>query len=350
MVKYQLNPKDPNNEGDEFYKKLLELKNEQKQTLMYMQELYNQKTKLKEDLLKSQSDMNELKVAPKSLANTDNYNFLLNTVSAYDDGTSTRQLSELTTSTSPNVHQFNENIRTSKYHYEPALPPPAPSRVTINESLNRFNHQRRDDNDDDDDEEHILESDSMKEIERIWRDFKFEQENRDNKDLKSIHFNQKFKQVKRPRSVNATRKEASRVEWAPRITVPEPFSMSIREKHKSDSKKQLMEKEVQRQRELELERQLMESNKKFRANPVPAQVYMPLYEKLKQEDAIRKMKLKKKSKEYMEAVSKPFNLTETKKAERTRRHSYSEGQNDEDYKFFAKPLPEFYTQDDLQER
>lgn len=77
----------------------------------------------------------------------------------------------------------------------------------------------------------------------------------------------------------------------------------------------------------------------------------PLYERLKQEEELRKIKLKEMSKQYLDKVSKPFNLTDYKKKDkspptRERRHSYSEGQQPDTYEFNAQPLPDFYFNDE----
>ncbi len=71
-------------------------------------------------------------------------------------------------------------------------------------------------------------------------------------------------------------------------------------------------------------------------------------------EELRKQKLKKASKDYLDRVSRPFNLTKSRSFEggslRERRHSYSEGQAAQQdgsaVDFVAQPLPEFYYADE----
>jgi hypothetical protein len=334
MVKTQLN-KDAPEDSDEFYRKLIELKNEQKKTLLYMQELYNQKQKLKNELTKSETDLTSLKLAPSQ---TENYNYILNTVSAYDnDDNNNERLSHKYDFESDKNYLESLSNKPSKVTFESTTAAISNSPQTLLTMNTNYDELK-----DLEDFERRRNSD----IEKIWQNFELEH---NTQNLKSIHFNQKFEKIKRPKTTYSSKREANRVEWVPRITVPQPFSMSIREKQKSEKKAKLTN-EVKNQREKIMEDEIREGKRKFRANPVPPQVYLPLYEKLQMENEMRKMKLKKSSKEYMESVSKPFNLTEPKKVSvKVRRHSFSEGQND-DFKFSANPLPEFYTNEELNER
>jgi hypothetical protein len=71
----------------EFYEKLVALKNDQKKTLMVMEELYNQKQLLKNEVLKSEAALSDLRKPGDSAPKTvEEYKFRLNTVSAYGDG------------------------------------------------------------------------------------------------------------------------------------------------------------------------------------------------------------------------------------------------------------------------
>ncbi|KAI5770808.1 FAM161A-like protein [Gulo gulo luscus] len=95
-------------------------------------------------------------------------------------------------------------------------------------------------------------------------------------------------------------------EWVPRITVPEPFQMMIREQRKKEenmkSKSDIeMAHQVLREQEEE-----SECRKKFRANPVPAFVFLPLYHDIVKQNEERRRHLKEKNKQALLASQKPF--------------------------------------------
>ena len=115
-------------------------------------------------------------------------------------------------------------------------------------------------------------------------------------------------------------------------------------------KQEKLLKEMQEEREKRIEAELRETKRKFKANPVPAHVILPLYEKKLVDEELRKHKIKRMSKEYLEKVSKPFNLTDNKKiSNRQRRHSlsYDDEENNRKAEFNAQPLPEFYNNEDI---
>lgn len=80
------------------------------------------------------------------------------------------------------------------------------------------------------------------------------------------------------------------------------------------------------------------------ANPVPAHVRMPLYEQLKEEQRVRREKVRQMTKEYLNSISKPFEFYSREKAKTVlRRHSFSDGNTTRrEFQFRAKPLPDFY--------
>lgn len=318
------------NNSDEFYAKLIELKNEQKKTLLFMQDLYNQKQTLKQEIEKSEHNLNDLKSATYPIR-TEDYKYRLNTISAYE--------------TNPSNESYQKEM--SQFDIV-SKPPPAPSRstVTFQNNLDIIDHSPKT-------SAKLIENldDDLSRIERMWDDFKI---NDSDINMKSIEFNEKFvKKHKKP--INNTKKTSSRkqvqqVEWMPRLTVPEPFSMTIREQIKTDKKQEKLLKEMQEEREKRIEAELRETKRKFKANPVPAHVILPLYEKKLVDEELRKHKIKRMSKEYLEKVSKPFNLTDNKKiSNRQRRHSlsYEDEENNRKAEFNAQPLPEFYNNEDI---
>ncbi|XP_027480122.1 protein FAM161A isoform X2 [Zalophus californianus] len=105
-------------------------------------------------------------------------------------------------------------------------------------------------------------------------------------------------------AVEKTKKK--RREWVPKITVPEPFQMMIREQRKK-------EENMKSKSDIEMVRQLLkeqeeesECKKKFRANPVPAFVFLPLYHDIVKQNEERRRCLKEKTKAALLASQKPF--------------------------------------------
>ncbi len=84
----------------------------------------------------------------------------------------------------------------------------------------------------------------------------------------------------------------------------------------------------------------------FKAQPVPAHVHMPLYEKLQQEQHLRSEQVRQLTREYLLSTQKPFAFDSREKAKKLiRRHSYAgEDSVRPERQFRAKPLPNFYSQ------
>jgi hypothetical protein len=361
--------------GDDFYRKLIDLRNEQKKSLQFMEELYNQKQQLKEEFIKNEPVLKDTNFNPQMVA--DAYKYNLNSVSAYEPPSSLLAMSNSLNAAA--AHETHHNFVAPQYgnssrnaevtinKSKPPLPTKVNSVVTFQESVTVNNITNDDSVLSNSDRMYNTIHNDMRHIEQIWNDFKFE-------DTKSIDFNRKFEK----RVVNNSSKKsvarglgrsgsgassrrrpasATSLEWVPRVTIPEPFSMSIRESVKTgDRRLQKASQETREEREKRIETELRECKRQFKATPAPVHVMLPLYEKLKMEEEVRKIRLKKMSQEYMEKNSRPFKLTETKKGAsvKERRHSYTEGQDLEAEcakEFYARPLPEFYYNEELnQER
>ncbi|NXX62603.1 F161A protein, partial [Scopus umbretta] len=102
--------------------------------------------------------------------------------------------------------------------------------------------------------------------------------------------------------------------WSPKVTVPKPFQMTIREARKK-------EQNVKSKSQMEMENNLLkkqleeeaECQKKFRANPVPAAVFLPLYHEIVQRNEERRRSVKERSKLKLLASQKPFKFIEREK-------------------------------------
>ncbi|XP_073528405.1 protein FAM161A isoform X2 [Phyllobates terribilis] len=132
-------------------------------------------------------------------------------------------------------------------------------------------------------------------------------------------------------------------EWSHRVTIPQPFDMTVRESKKK-------EMNVKSKSEIEMENNLLkkrleeeaECQKKFRANPVPASVYLPLYHEIVERNEERRNFVKYRSKEILQASQKPFLFNEREERKKQEKKMQLEDLPDSvhTFKHFkAKPVP-----------
>lgn len=133
-------------------------------------------------------------------------------------------------------------------------------------------------------------------------------------------------------------------QWTPKITVPEPFSMTVREsqtpKRKSRSlmiaEREKLEKTAQEEAEL---------MKKFRATPVPASTFLPIYELVNAKNQQRREEIKMLSKHILKSNEKPFNFVKREqkmkqmKIEHATQLQQIENEQLRKSAFKAKPVP-----------
>ncbi|XP_048393866.1 protein FAM161B isoform X2 [Stegostoma tigrinum] len=100
-------------------------------------------------------------------------------------------------------------------------------------------------------------------------------------------------------------------DWTSQFTVPQPFNMTMRE---SQKKTQLLRSRLLLEIEKELtetrEQEDAECQKKFRALPVPAHVYLQLYEEMNERNEEKRRRGREKRKEFLMSTQKPFSFTE----------------------------------------
>lgn len=96
-------------------------------------------------------------------------------------------------------------------------------------------------------------------------------------------------------------------DWHYGITVPKPFNMTLREANKEKKKSKTL-LNYEREREENRRQEECECKKSFKASPVPAHVYMPLYDEIvKKKDRQRSLSQKNR-KEYLESLQQPFSF------------------------------------------
>ncbi|XP_027758034.1 protein FAM161A isoform X1 [Empidonax traillii] len=143
-------------------------------------------------------------------------------------------------------------------------------------------------------------------------------------------------------------------EWSPKVTVPKPFQMTIREAQKK-------EQNVKSKSQVELENHLLkkqleeeaECQKKFRANPVPAAIFLPLYHDIVQRNEERRRSVRERSKLKLLASQKPFKFIERERqrSEIRKMQLRDLAVPENPVKMFrAKPVPKCVYSPDFKER
>ncbi|NXE23677.1 F161B protein, partial [Ardeotis kori] len=99
--------------------------------------------------------------------------------------------------------------------------------------------------------------------------------------------------------------------WIPSITIPQPFEMTLREaRKKSQLMKSYMFLELDKQRDKRQSQDEAECQKQFRAQPVPAHVFLPLYQEIMEQNEIRRQIATQKRKELLLSTQRPFSFLE----------------------------------------
>lgn len=140
------------------------------------------------------------------------------------------------------------------------------------------------------------------------------------------------------------RKEKRVKQWVPRITKPEPFSMTMREegKVKKRSRAFQMAEEERLKKEIEDE---AECSKQFCANPMPASTYLPLYEIIVAKNEHRRKQVKKRSKERLRSHERPFSFLKREeekfrqKCAKIEQEQRAKEDDSKKHQFQARPVP-----------
>uniref|UniRef100_A0A8B9TCA9 FAM161 centrosomal protein B n=1 Tax=Anas platyrhynchos TaxID=8839 RepID=A0A8B9TCA9_ANAPL len=99
--------------------------------------------------------------------------------------------------------------------------------------------------------------------------------------------------------------------WIPSITIPQPFKMTLREaRKKSQLMKSYLFLELDKPRDKRQSQDEAECQKQFRAQPVPAHVFLPLYHEIMEQNEIRRQIATQKRKELLLSTQRPFSFLE----------------------------------------
>ncbi|XP_054422984.1 protein FAM161B [Pteronotus mesoamericanus] len=125
-------------------------------------------------------------------------------------------------------------------------------------------------------------------------------------------------QSQRPSGSRPPSQHRSISSWASSITVPQPFHMTLREARKkaqwlaSPASFEHERQQAQRQGQEEAE-----CHRQFRAQPVPAHVYLPLYQEIVERNEARRQEGIQKRKELLLSSLKPFSFLEKEEQRKT---------------------------------
>ncbi|XP_066494830.1 protein FAM161A [Tiliqua scincoides] len=156
------------------------------------------------------------------------------------------------------------------------------------------------------------------------------------------------------KSLTLKKSRRKQKKWFPMLTVPKPFQMTIREAQKK-------QQNIKSKSQIELENNLLkkqleeeaECHKKFRANPVPAFVYVPLYHEIMQQNEERRKSIRERRREILLASQKPFQFIEreAQKKEMQKMQMKDLSQPEKKAKVFkAKPVPKYVCSSKINEK
>jgi len=135
------------------------------------------------------------------------------------------------------------------------------------------------------------------------------------------------------------------------VTVPKPFSMSVREANRTPRKSKAAIELEQREEERRYAEEL-ECQKKFKAMPLPAHVHLRLFEELNEERETRRRFIVQHRQELLHTVQKPFTFT-LREEERVKTRRVSEGAINHTRgrtQFRAHPVPKRIFDDSVVEK
>ncbi|XP_071498894.1 protein FAM161B-like [Diadema antillarum] len=162
-------------------------------------------------------------------------------------------------------------------------------------------------------------------VENMWDDFNVDS------------YAPRSRSLSRSSARSSTSQQSKSKEWSPKITIPKPFSMTMRESSIEQKKTTRASMEVEQKRLDREKQEEIECQKKFKATPVPAHTFLPLYDELMSQQAEKSKTNRDKSKQKILETQKPFKLTDTKKHHRS--HSAPLSMKTKTPKFKAKPVP-----------
>lgn len=328
---------------EEFYEKLTQLKNEHKKTLILCEKLYKEKV--------GQQQLPNTSCRPVAITSTLNGHFDINRESL-EDGINQKVTVESYRSVEskpPLPASKTQRVARSPSDIPICRPSSAPvhRRGSLTKSLEEevwksiterrersASMENRDnirDTSYDENEENPEVSGAISQIEDMWEEFSIED------------YYPRSRSKERPSSASVTRREKKEKEWRHRITIPKPFKMTIRDENRERTVSQAQLELEEKRRQKEAEEQL-ECSKKFKATPVPAHVYLPLYDEIMEQQEAKRRYVNQNSKELLKSQEKPFKFHYREGSKERHKRINSAPQSREPkskHMFKAKPVPDY---------
>lgn len=149
-----------------------------------------------------------------------------------------------------------------------------------------------------------------------------------------------------PESSPPSERIQKKKEWTPQITIPKPFGMTVREakkKAKITRSQAILQEDLKKKQE----KDEAELHKKFRAQPVPATTFLPLYDEITRQNELRRYQVRELSKAILKSTEKPFKFVKREEEKKQLRRTKSlsniadlENKMEEKKKFKANPFPD----------
>ncbi|GFS04802.1 protein FAM161A-like [Elysia marginata] len=336
--------------AEEFYEKLQQLKEENRKTLESYERLYQQKL-INEGLRNTQSfdfqavtDEHEGRLEIDTTAQTKSTDADLLSKKPPPARTNKKSqnepvLSQTLPQRSARTHEIKE------MHSKSLVANLRKSRSLDNDDWSKLFLRPKIENGDDD---FVIPTDTLSDhekallkVDKLWEDF----------DIAKYSQRRHSAASGQSRSKDSKNRGTKTSEWRHRITIPEPFNMSVREALK-DSKKtkaqlELEQRRIEKQREEEAE-----CEKKFKARPVPSHVYLPKFEEIMERNESRRHYVKQYCQELLKSQVKPFNFEireEEKKKQRAQSAPIKRSERPKNG-FKAKPVPAHIFKADVDEK
>ncbi|XP_059157241.1 protein FAM161A-like [Physella acuta] len=178
---------------------------------------------------------------------------------------------------------------------------------------------------------------ALAKVDKLWEDFNISEYSNRRHSISSMQDKDREKNV-------------AKKEWRHRITIPQPFRMTVRdsvkEKKKTSAQMELERRRLEKQKEEEAE-----CEKKFKAQPVPSHVYLPKYEEIMEKNESRRKYVKQYCQELLQSQVKPFNFEIREQEKKRQSHSAPLLKTDKPKPVFkAKPVPQHIFSPEIDEK
>jgi len=325
-------------DGTNFYDKLLELKEAHQKTLMMWEKLYKEKSVESEDLSTNTINRSRL-VSLENLLNSEVHGANREALSLQTSNVKDRVRDMSSAVPSSVVYQQSENeqLKLRRLHgsTDRLENPPDSALYSYHSSMSDdfAEHDAYEKTEAETlSQTHIdTRQSAMARIEDMWEKFSVDS------------YCPRSSQKGKPRMVRSSsmyRLSSQPKKQVPQkkpVTVPKPFSMSLRDRNRTPKKsKAVLELEERASEKKRMED--LECQKKFKAMPVPAHVHLQLFDELKEARETRRREIVQQRKEILESMQEPFQLSLRDEGKLKSRPSSATSQQSP-HQFRAHPFP-----------